>query len=59
MKISALPAGWSESHPGGLASNPDPVWGGIIDKTILAVDAGASAAPGAILQEWWIGQVCG
>ncbi len=26
-----LPEGWSESRPGGMMTNPDPVNGGIID----------------------------
>lgn len=29
-----LPDGWSEASPGGLATNPDPITGGIIDRTI-------------------------
>lgn len=31
---SSLPPGWTESTPGGLATNKDPVNGGIIDKNI-------------------------
>ncbi len=27
-----LPAGWTEVWPGGLATNPDPLLGGIIDR---------------------------
>jgi hypothetical protein len=30
-----LPPGWTESRPGGLAANPDPVLGGIVDQVIL------------------------
>ena len=30
-----LPAGWQESRPGALATNPDPVLGGIVDRTIV------------------------
>jgi putative DNA primase/helicase len=29
---SHLPQGWSESRPGGMMTNPDPVNGGIIDS---------------------------
>lgn len=31
-----LPEGWTEAFPGGLATNTDPVKGGIIDKVMLA-----------------------
>jgi len=31
-----LPAGWSESYRGGMATNPDPQRGGIIDKAALS-----------------------
>ena len=30
-----LPSGWSESKPGGMAINPDPIYGGIIDRGIV------------------------
>lgn len=30
-----LPAGWTEASPGGLATNPDPLTGGIIDREIV------------------------
>jgi N12 class adenine-specific DNA methylase len=29
--ISSLPAGWTEARPGGMATNPDPKTGGIVD----------------------------
>ncbi|WP_043644269.1 zincin-like metallopeptidase domain-containing protein [Fundidesulfovibrio putealis] len=32
----SLPEGWSESRPGGLATNKDPVKGGIVDKVMLS-----------------------
>ena len=31
-----LPDDWSEASPGGLASNPDPITGGIIDRNIAS-----------------------
>lgn len=34
MVQSAHPEGWSESEPGGLATNVDPIYGGIVDCTI-------------------------
>lgn len=34
--MSFLPEGWSESSPGGLAANPDPINGGIIDRAIVS-----------------------
>lgn len=33
-----LPPGWTESRPGGLATNPDPNIGGIIDRTFVHND---------------------
>ncbi len=30
-----LPEGWTEASPGGLATNPDPLTGGIIDRAIV------------------------
>jgi hypothetical protein len=30
-----LPEGWTEVAPGGLATNPDPVNGGIVDRTMI------------------------
>ncbi|MGX0940153.1 hypothetical protein ACUXQ2_006251 [Cupriavidus metallidurans] len=30
-----LPEGWTEASPGGLATNPDLLTGGIIDRTIV------------------------
>ncbi|WP_431798024.1 hypothetical protein SGO26_30095 (plasmid) [Cupriavidus metallidurans] len=30
-----LPEGWTEARPGGLATNPDPLTGGIIDSAIV------------------------
>jgi hypothetical protein len=30
----SLPEGWTEAAPGGMATNPDPSTGGIIDRTI-------------------------
>lgn len=35
---NALPAGWTESQPGGLATNVDPVQGGIIDQAFVSKD---------------------
>jgi len=39
-----LPEGWTEASPGGMATNPDPLKGGIIDRTAeidrLANEAG-------------------
>jgi hypothetical protein len=32
----ALPQGWSEAFPGGLACSADPITGGIIDSVILS-----------------------
>lgn len=32
----ALPTGWSEAFPGGLACSADPVTGGIIDNEIVS-----------------------
>ena len=32
----SLPPGWTEAEPGGLACNPDPLDGGIIDKGIAS-----------------------
>ena len=32
----ALPQGWTEASPGGLATNPDPVTGGIVDRQIVS-----------------------
>jgi len=34
-ETSALPEGWTEAHPGGLATNVDPENGGIIDQAIV------------------------
>ena len=34
--MSALPPGWTESKPGGLATNTDPIEGGIIDVAIVS-----------------------
>ena len=34
--MTTLPEGWTEAFPGGLACNPDPIKGGIIDKEILS-----------------------
>ena len=31
----SLPSGWSESRPDGMAINPDPIYGGIIDRGIV------------------------
>lgn len=31
----ALPTGWTESHPNGIATNPDPRNGGIVDERII------------------------
>lgn len=31
-----LPDGWAESVPGGLATNPDPEFGGIVDQEIVS-----------------------
>jgi hypothetical protein len=33
--MSALPEGWTEAWPGGMATNRDPDLGGIVDRTIL------------------------
>lgn len=34
---SALPPGWSEASPGGMATNRDPVAGGIVDKNMTGL----------------------
>ncbi|WP_347990332.1 strawberry notch-like NTP hydrolase domain-containing protein [Methylomonas sp. AM2-LC] len=34
--VKSLPDGWTESEPGGLVTNPDPISGGIIDSEILS-----------------------
>lgn len=31
-----LPQGWTEAYPGGLATNTDPIKGGIIDSEIVS-----------------------
>ena len=31
-----LPAGWTETHPGGMATNPDPERGGIVDTNMVS-----------------------
>lgn len=31
-----LPEGWTEAYPGGMATNRDPVKGGIIDSEIVS-----------------------
>lgn len=33
-----LPHGWTEATPGGMACNPDPLCGGIIDKPFISGD---------------------
>lgn len=33
-----LPDGWGESEPGGMATNPDPAIGGIVDRELLNKD---------------------
>lgn len=33
---SILPEGWTEASPGGLATNPDPIKGGIIDSEMVS-----------------------
>ncbi len=30
-----LPTGWTEAYPNGIATNPDPVNGGIVDERII------------------------
>ena len=35
--ITALPAGWTEASPGGLATNSDPANGGIVDKNMAGL----------------------
>lgn len=32
----SLPEGWTEAYPGGMATNRDPVKGGIIDNEIVS-----------------------
>lgn len=34
--MSDLPAGWTEAYEGGMAINPDPINGGIIDKEFVS-----------------------
>ncbi|WP_425953102.1 hypothetical protein [Ralstonia pseudosolanacearum] len=31
-----LPANWTEATPGGMATNPDPMLGGIVDREIVS-----------------------
>lgn len=33
--MSTLPQGWIEAYPNGIATNPDPLNGGIIDARII------------------------
>lgn len=35
MRDLMMPAGWTEATPGGMATNPDPVNGGIVDTAIV------------------------
>lgn len=32
-----LPPGWSEASPGGMATNPDPIVGGIVDENMTGL----------------------
>ena len=34
--MNYLPSGWTEGYPGGIATNPDPIQGGIVDKEIVS-----------------------
>ncbi|MFM0265476.1 hypothetical protein PQQ76_25140, partial [Paraburkholderia sediminicola] len=35
---AGVPEGWTEASPGGMATNPDPLNGGIIDRTIVGAE---------------------
>jgi hypothetical protein len=34
--MDALPEGWTEAYPGGIATNRDPDLGGIVDRTVAS-----------------------
>lgn len=36
LPVNWLPFGWTESYPGGIATNTNPTMGGIIDRNLVS-----------------------